>query len=101
MDPEQDATEISQKFTGKDFPEFAVQTSALLVLPPAILFAWGSFCFGSGPGLGGRLDRRRRERPNAKPSRAAFAYKMRRKGMRRTARTLMRSVRPMLRCRDG
>jgi hypothetical protein len=51
MDPEQDATEISQKFTGKDFPEFAVQTSALLVLPPAILFALGALLLWIGAGF--------------------------------------------------
>ncbi len=51
MDPEQDATEISQKFTSRDFPEFALQTSALLVSVPAILFVLGALLLWIGAGF--------------------------------------------------
>jgi hypothetical protein len=51
MDPEQDAAEISQQFTGRDFPEFAVQTSALLVLVPAFLFVFGALLLWIGAGF--------------------------------------------------
>jgi hypothetical protein len=42
MDPEQDASDISQKFTSRDFTEFVVQTSGLLISVPAILFVLGA-----------------------------------------------------------
>jgi hypothetical protein len=51
MDPERDATEITQKITSGDFPEFALQTSALLVLPPAILFVLGALLLWIGAGF--------------------------------------------------
>jgi hypothetical protein len=48
---EQDATDISQKFTSKDFPEFVLQTSVLLVSVPAILFALGALLLWIGSGF--------------------------------------------------
>ncbi len=48
---EETATEISQKFTNKDFPEFVLQTSVLLVSVPAILFALGALLLWIGSGF--------------------------------------------------
>jgi hypothetical protein len=50
-DAEQTAIEISQKFTSKDFPEFILQTSPVLVLPPAILFVFGALLLWIGAGF--------------------------------------------------
>jgi hypothetical protein len=48
---EEDATDISQKFTSRDFPEFALQISALLVSIPAILFILGALLLWIGAGF--------------------------------------------------
>jgi hypothetical protein len=50
-DAEETATEISQKYTSKDFPEFALQTSSLLVSVPAVLFVLGALLFWIGAGF--------------------------------------------------
>jgi|SRR5882672_1298654 hypothetical protein len=55
MDPEQDAAEISQKFTSKDFAEFVLQTSALLISVPAILFILGALLLWIGAGFRPKL----------------------------------------------
>jgi hypothetical protein len=50
-DAEQDAAEISQKFTSQDFPEFALQVSALVFAVPAIVFALGALLLWIGAGF--------------------------------------------------
>jgi hypothetical protein len=51
MNPEEDAAEISQKFTSRDFPEFVLQASALLISVPLVFFVLGALLLWIGAGF--------------------------------------------------
>ena len=48
---EETATESSQKFTSKDFPEFLFEITGVMLLVPAVLLVFGSLLLWIGAGF--------------------------------------------------